>query len=186
MLYVDEGDVLTSAGTAAGLDCCLHLLSRQCGAEVANRVARRLVAAPHRQGGQAQFIEQPLPVSGQGDRLGQVLAWAASHVDRPLTLDLLADRAAMSRRTFTRHFRRLTGTTVSSWLLAQRIGRAQRLLETTDHSIDRVAAEGGFGSAVSSRQHFGAELNTAPSAYRLAFRASSPGLSARVRRPASP
>ncbi|HEY1394206.1 MAG TPA: helix-turn-helix domain-containing protein [Methylibium sp.] len=170
VLYVDEGDIVTSAGTAAAIDCCLHLMRQQHGAEVANRAARRMVVAPHRQGGQAQYIERPVPESGADHRLTKVLAWITRHLDQPHSLDALAERAAMSRRSFTRHFRQATGTTVVKWLLNQRLARAQRLLETTDHSIDAVACEAGFGSAVSLRQHFGAALNTSPLAYRREFR----------------
>jgi transcriptional regulator GlxA family with amidase domain len=170
VLYVDDGDVVTSAGTAAAIDCCLHLLRQRHGAEVANRAARRMVVAPHRQGGQAQFIEQPMPESGADHRLAKVLAWLTRHLDQPHSLDALAERAAMSRRTFTRHFRQVTGTTVVQWLLNQRLARAQRLLETTDRPIDTVAADAGFGSAVSLRQHFAAALGTSPLAYRRQFR----------------
>jgi transcriptional regulator GlxA family with amidase domain len=170
VLYVDEGDVLTSAGTAAGIDCCLHLLRRDHGAEVAARVARRMVVAPHRQGGQAQYIERPLPQSKSDDRLAGVTAWALEHLDQPLSLDALAERAAMSRRSFTRHFRQATGTTVGRWLQNQRLARAQRLLETSTRSIDAVALETGFGSAVSLRQHFAAAFSTSPSGYRRQFR----------------
>jgi transcriptional regulator GlxA family with amidase domain len=169
VLYVDEGNVLTSAGVAAGLDCCLHLLRRMCGAEAANRIARRLVIAPHRQGGQAQFIEQPLPVSKSDDRLSKVLEWATRHLDQPHNIDTLAARAAMSRRSFTRHFRQATGTTVVQWLLNQRLARAQRMLETSDQAIEVVAQEAGFGSALSLRQHFRAAFNTSPSDYRKQF-----------------
>ena len=170
VLYVDEGDVVTSAGTAAGLDCCLHLLRSDWGAEVANRVARRMVLAPHRQGGQAQFIQQSLPAaSGAGHRLSELLDVVLATLDQPHSLDDLAARAAMGRRTFTRHFRQLTGTTVGQWLLNQRLALAQRLLETTDRSIDSVAADAGLGSAASLRQHFAATFNTSPSAYRRQF-----------------
>ncbi len=169
VLYVDEGDVVTSAGTAAGLDCCLHLLRSDWGAEVANRVARRMVLAPHRQGGQAQFVEQALPVSGAGHRLSNVLEYVLGRLEQPHSLDALASRAAMGRRTFTRHFHQLTGTTVGQWLLNQRLALAQRLLETTELSIDAVAADAGLGSAASLRQHFALAFNTSPSAYRRQF-----------------
>ncbi len=170
VLYVDEGNVLTSAGVAAGIDCCLHLLRQLCGAGVANRVARRLVVAPHRQGGQAQFIEQPLPESGSGDRFSRVLEWAAHNLDQPHDIDSLAARAAMSRRSFTRHFRRHTGTTVRQWLLNQRLARAQSALESGDLPMEAVARHAGFGSALSLRQHFQAGFKTSPSAYRKLFR----------------
>jgi transcriptional regulator GlxA family with amidase domain len=169
VLYVDEGDVVTSAGTAAGLDCCLHLLRSDWGAEVANRVARRMVLAPHRQGGQAQFIEHALPVSGASHRLSTVLEGVLQSLDQPHSLDDLAARAAMGRRTFTRHFRQLTGVTVGQWLLNQRLALAQRLLETTDRSMDDVATLAGLGSAASLRQHFALAFKTSPSAYRRQF-----------------
>lgn len=170
-LYVEDGQLLTSAGTAASLDCCLHLLRKQIGVELANRVARRLVVSPHRQGGQAQFIEQPVPAaSAAGDRLADALAWAQRNLGQAPSLDELAARAAMSRRSFTRHFRERTGTTFTPWLNAQRLSLAQRLLETTDLPIENIAAAAGFGSALSLRQHFAASLCTSPSAYRRDFR----------------
>ena len=172
VLYVDDGDVVTSAGTAAGIDCCLHVVRRRHGAEVANRIARAMVVAPHRRGGQTQYIEQPLPASPRDDRLADVLGWALAHIDQPHSLDALAGRALMSRRTFTRRFRDATGTTVGRWLQGQRLVHAQRLLETTDQPLETVAASAGFGSATSLRQHFSAALGTSPSSYRRAFRGS--------------
>jgi transcriptional regulator GlxA family with amidase domain len=154
VLYVDDGNVMTSAGTAAGLDCCLHVLRKMCGAQVANYVARRLVVPPHRQGGQAQFLQQPMPPNPRGDRLSGLLEWVSGNLDTPHTLDTLAGRALMSRRTFTRHFRLATGTTVGAWLLAQRLARAQHLLESSDASVEAIAGMVGFGSAASLRQHF--------------------------------
>lgn len=171
VLYVDDGDILTSAGTAAGIDCCLHILRVHFGAEVANRMARRMVVAPHRQGGQAQYVEQPLPASGADERLAGVLEWVGRHLDRAHSLDDLARRALLSRRTFTRRFRQATGTTVGTWLLNQRLALAQRRLESTSHGIDRIAADTGFGSAASLRQHFAAAFRTSPSVYRREFRA---------------
>lgn len=171
VLYVDadDGRLVTSAGTAAGLDCCLHLVRRWHGAEVANRVARRLVVAPHRQGGQAQYIEQPLHDAPGGDRLSGLLNWVAANLGEPHTLDSLAGRAAMSRRNFTRRFRELTGATVGQWLLGQRLAYAQRLLETTRQPVDVVAQMAGFGSTVSLREHFSRAFHTSPSAYRSVF-----------------
>lgn len=169
-IYVDEGDVVTSAGNAAGLDCCLHLLREEVGAEIANRVARRLVVPPHRSGGQAQFIEQPMPVDAGGDRLSRTLEWATRHLAEPMSVDDLAARAAMSRRTFTRRFRDATGTSVSRWLGDQRLAHARRLLETTGHSIERVAGMAGFGTAMTLRLQFARHLGTSPAAYRKAFR----------------
>ena len=169
VLYLDDGGLLTSAGTAAGIDCCLHLLRQQHGAELANRVARRLVVPPHRQGGQAQFIEQPLPATSRDDRLAGLLDWVRAHLDLPHTLDSLAERALMSRRTFTRHFRQLTGATVGDWLLTERLALCQRLLESTEQSVESIAALAGFGSAVSLRHHFGRAFGLSPSAWRHAF-----------------
>jgi len=169
VLYVDDGNVMTSAGTVAAIDCCLDLVRQRHGAEVANRVARLLVTPPHRQGGQAQYIEQPVPVLPSENRLPGVLEWARTHLSEPLTLDVLADTARMSRRTFTRRFREATGTTFVKWLTAERIARAQQLLETTGLPIERVATDAGFGTALSLRQHFASQLHTSPSAYRQLF-----------------
>lgn len=182
VLYVDDGDVLTSAGTAAGIDCCLHLLRREFGAEAASRVARRMVVAPQRQGGQAQYVDTPLPVSSHGHRLSAMLAWVSGNLDQPHSLDTLAGRAVMSRRTFTRHFRQATGTTVGQWLGGQRLALAQQQLETTDRSIEQIALDAGFGSAVSLRQHFASALGTSPSRYRREFRLIEPGVGKRQKR----
>ncbi|WP_233803171.1 helix-turn-helix domain-containing protein [Paraburkholderia sp. HP33-1] len=170
VLYVDDGNVLTSAGTAAGLDCCLHVLRKICGARAANHVARRLVVSPHRQGGQAQYVQQPMPPNPRGDRLSGLLDWMNGNLATLHTLDTLAARALMSRRTFTRRFRLATGTTVGAWLLAQRLARAQQLLESTDESVEAIAANAGFGSAASLRQHFGDAFRTSPTAWRREFR----------------
>jgi transcriptional regulator GlxA family with amidase domain len=169
VLYVDDGDVLTSAGTAAGIDCCLHLLRVRYGAETANRAARRMVVAPHRQGGQAQYIQQPVPAAAERDRLAPLLEWLGRHLDIPHELDKLAGRALMSRRTFTRRFRESTGTTVGQWIQNQRLALAQRLLETTNHPVERVATGAGFGSAVSLRKHFLSAFKVSPTVYRKQF-----------------
>ncbi|MDM0078925.1 helix-turn-helix domain-containing protein [Variovorax sp. J2P1-59] len=169
VLYVDDDDVLTSAGTAAGIDCCLHLLRVRYGAEAANRAARRMVVAPHRQGGQAQYIPQLIPAAAEHDRLAPLLEWLRRHLHRPHSLDELAGRALMSRRTFTRRFRDSTGTTVGQWLQSQRLALAQRLLETTNKPVERVATDAGFGSAVSLRNKFSAAYKISPSAYRRQF-----------------
>ncbi len=169
-LYIDQGDVVTSAGVAAAIDCCLHLLRQICGAEVANQVARKMVVAPHRQGGQAQFIDKPLPVSRQDDRLSQLLQWITLHPELPHTIDSLAEKAMMSRRTFTRHIRQITGTTVMQWLLDQRLAKARRMLESGSQPVETIAVESGFGSATSLRQHFAKTLNISPSLYRRQFR----------------
>ncbi|TDQ35626.1 helix-turn-helix domain-containing protein [Phyllobacterium brassicacearum] len=169
-LYIDHGDVLTSAGTAAAIDCCLHIVRSDHGAEIANRIARRLVVAPHRHGGQAQYIEKPLERSGSQDQLGATINWAIEHLDEPLCLEQLAERAGMSLRSFTRHFRKQTGTTFTQWLLNHRLAAAQRLLETGSCSIDRVAEMAGFGSTVSLRQHFTRVFSISPASYRRQFR----------------
>lgn len=169
VLYVDDGDILTSAGTAAGLDCCLHLLRVRHGADAANRAARRMVVAPHRQGGQAQYIQQPVRLAPQRDRMSPLLEWLGRNLQQPHQLDDLARRALMSRRNFTRRFREATGTTVGLWLQNQRLALAQRLLETSDRPVESIAADCGFGSAVSLRQHFNAAFKISPSAYRRHF-----------------
>jgi transcriptional regulator GlxA family with amidase domain len=169
VLYVDAGQIITSAGVAAGIDCCLHLLRRLYGAEIANRVARRMVVPPHRQGGQAQYIDQPLNKSGKVDRFAILLEWLQTNLEQPHTLDALAERVFMSRRTFTRRFRQATGATVGAWLLHQRLALARRLLETTSESIDWIASEAGFGSGLNLRQQFRKELKTTPSRYRKEF-----------------
>ncbi|QGZ38104.1 transcriptional regulator GlxA family with amidase domain [Pseudoduganella flava] len=176
VLYVDEGDVLTSGGVAAGLDCCLHLLRELRGADVANKVARRLLIAPHRQGGQAQFIEHPVPSNPAEGRFSEVLGWVARHLREPHSIDALAARAAMSRRHFTRHFRQATGTSFKQWLLGQRLAHARRMLESSDASIELVATEAGFGTALSLRQHFRTALRTTPTEYRRQFRIGGMGV----------
>ncbi len=170
VLYVDGGDILTSAGVAAGIDCCLHLLRRLHGAEVAGCVARRMVVPLHRQGGQAQFIRTPLLPHGEADRFAAVMEGLARQLSQPVGLDELAARALMSRRTFTRRFRQATGTTVGQWLLAQRLALAQELLEASDKSIEAIAHEAGFGTALSLRKHFRTRFKTLPSRYREEFR----------------
>ncbi len=170
VLYVDEGNIITSAGTAAAIDCCLHILRRQYGAEVANHVARRMVVSPHRQGGQAQYISQPVRDVSTVDRFADVLDWISGHLDKPHSLDALANRALMTRRTFTRRFKQVMGVTLGEWMLSQRLGLAQQLLETTRYGIETVAVKAGFGSAVSLRQHFNLAFKTSPSNYRRAFR----------------
>ncbi len=173
VLYVDEGRVVTSAGTAASLDCCLHLLRRWCGADVANRVARRMVVAPHRRGGQAQFIEQPLPSTDADARLHDLMAWMLTHLGERHGLDSLARRVSMSRRTFTRQFSKATGSSVVQWLTHQRLTLAGRLLETTDRAVESIASDAGFGSALSLRQHFAARFGVSPAAYRRQYRAAA-------------
>lgn len=166
VLCVDDGAVLTSAGVAAGLDCCLYLLRQLAGAEVANRVARRLLVAPHRQGGQAQFIERPLPVSGSEGRFAEVLAGVAANLGQAHSIDTLAERAAMSRRNFTRHFRQATRHVLQA-MAAEPASCACARPAGKKRGLDRCRGAGaGFGTALSLRQHFRANLQTSPSAYR--------------------
>lgn len=169
VLYVVDENVVTSAGTVAAIDCCLHMVRQRHGADAANRMARLLVTPPHRQGGQSQYIERPVPQLPCENRLTEVLEWAREHLSEQLTLDILADNAKMSRRTFTRHFRNATGTTVIKWINAERIIRAQQLLETTELPIECVATQVGFKTALSLRQNFYDQLNISPSDYRRSF-----------------
>src|SRR4051794_5892981 len=171
VLYVDEGDVLTSAGVAAGIDLCLHLVRRDHGADVAARVARRIVVAPHRDGGQAQFIERPLGAEGDGS-LETTRAWVLERLRQALDVRAMAAHACVSERTFARRFRSETGTTPLQWLLGQRVLEARRLLERTDLPVEVVADRAGFGSAASLREHFARATATTPTAYRRAFRGS--------------
>jgi transcriptional regulator GlxA family with amidase domain len=174
VLYVDEGDVLTSAGSAASIDLCLHLVRKDFGSDVANAVARTLVVPPHRDGGQAQFVETPLPTHAAGDLLVETLDWAQAHLGEPLSVEMLARRAAMSPRTFARRFRAVTGTTPHRWVSRQRVRLAQRLLETTDLPIEHVATVCGMGSAANLRQHFDAAVGVPPGTYRRSFGARAP------------
>jgi transcriptional regulator GlxA family with amidase domain len=171
VLYVDDGDVLTSAGSAASIDLAVHIVQRDHGADIANRVARNLVVPPHRRGGQAQFIQTPVgPPEECGDGLGTALEWASAHLDEELSVAGLAEVALMSPRHFARQFRAATGTTPHQWILTQRLGLAQRLLETTEQSVEQVAVQSGFGSAAALRLHFQRSLGTSPTAYRRTFR----------------
>jgi transcriptional regulator GlxA family with amidase domain len=172
VLFVDDGDVLTSAGVAAGIDLCLHVVRRDHGSEVANRAARRCVVPPWRDGGQSQFIERAMPALGDSTTAA-TRAWALDRLDRPLTLEQLAKRARMSVRTFTRKFRDETGSSPGRWLVLQRVEHARRLLETTDLPIDRVAAQSGLGTAASLRQHLRSTVGVSPGAYRRTFRATA-------------
>ncbi|WP_155060695.1 GlxA family transcriptional regulator [Streptomyces blattellae] len=169
VLYVDEDPVITSAGTAAGIDACLHIVRKDQGPQVANAIARRMVVPPHRDGGQAQFIERPLPRS-QCDTVGGVLVWMEEHLDEEVTVEQLAARAHMSPRTFARRFQQETGTTPYRWILRQRVLLAQRLLEATDETVDAIAARTGFGTAAALRHQFVRSIGTTPQAYRRTFR----------------
>ena len=170
VLYVDEGQILTSAGTAAGIDLCLHVARLDHGVEFANAVARRMVVPPHRDGGQAQFVVTPIEVDDGADPLAATLDWALEHLNEPLTVETMSRRAMMSPRTFARRFRAVTGTTPLQWLLRQRILQAQRLLETSDLPVEVIAQRCGFGSASVLRTHFKRLLDTAPLVYRRTFR----------------
>jgi transcriptional regulator GlxA family with amidase domain len=170
VLYVDDGQVLTSAGVAAGIDLCLHVVRRDHGAAMAARTARRIVMAPQRDGGQAQFIRYEDPLDGE-PALQRTLAWLEANLHCPLTLDDIARHAAISVRTLTRRFREQAGTTPLQWLARARVRRAQELLESTDLPVERVAAESGFGSPVTLRAHFARSIGASPQAYRNAFRA---------------
>jgi AraC family transcriptional regulator, transcriptional activator FtrA len=171
VLFVDAGDgIYTSAGTAAGIDLCLHLVRLDHGADVANKVARRMVVPPQRDGGQAQFVDAPVPATPDDDVIGRTLDWAAGHLDQSLSVDDLARRALLSPRTFARRFRAVTGTTPMQWLQRQRVLHAQRLLETTDLPIELVAQRCGFGTATSFRAHFRRVAGTSPALYRRMFR----------------
>ncbi|MFI1938549.1 GlxA family transcriptional regulator [Streptomyces purpureus] len=184
VLFIDDGDVLTSAGVAAGIDLCLHIVRRDHGSAVANDVARRTVVPPHRDGGQAQYIERPLPEPGTHSTT-TARAWALAHLHEPIQLRDLAEQEAMSVRTFTRRFREEVGVSPGQWLTAQRVERARRLLESSDLSIDQVAQDAGFGTAQSMRQHLQAALGVPPTVYRRTFRSetlrSGTGLSGGVR-----
>ncbi|MBV2152069.1 helix-turn-helix domain-containing protein [Kitasatospora sp. SUK 42] len=168
VLYVDDDPVITSAGTAAGIDACLHLVRKVQGAEVARGIARRMVVAPHREGGQAQFVNRPLP-QDDGASLAPLLDWLRHHLDEEATVEQLAARVHMSPRTFARRFQQETGTTPHRWLVGQRVLLAQRLLESTAEPVDVIAARCGFGNAAALRHHFGRRLGTTPLAYRRCF-----------------
>jgi transcriptional regulator GlxA family with amidase domain len=170
VLYVEDGPLLTSAGTAAGIDLCLHVVRQEHGAQVANAIARRMVVPPHRDGGQAQYVETPLPPPRAAEGLGDLLAWVAEHLDEEHTVESLAARVFLAPRTFARRFRAETGTTPHHWLTGQRILLAQRLLEEGEDPIDAVAARTGFGSAANLRHHFTRWVGVAPYAYRRTFR----------------
>jgi AraC family transcriptional regulator, transcriptional activator FtrA len=174
VLYIDDGVVLTSAGSAAGLDLCLHVVRRDFGAAIANAVARRLVIQPHRDGGQAQFIEAPVTTDPADDRVAASMAWALAHLAEAITVDTLAGRAHMSPRNYLRHFARATGTSPIRWLINQRIQASLALLETTDTPIEKIAEAVGFDTAVTYRHHFSQSMRTSPSAYRRAFHTREP------------
>jgi transcriptional regulator GlxA family with amidase domain len=168
VLYVDEGSILTSAGSAAGIDLCLHLVRRDHGAAIANQVAQRLVVPPHREGGQAQFVPAPIRAERTGG-LAKVLEWAQRRLKEDLTVAALARRANLSPRTFARRFVEETATTPHQWVARQRLLAAQARLESSRDSIDEIADAAGFGSAMTLRLHFKRALGTTPTAYRRRF-----------------
>ncbi|MGE5292463.1 MAG: helix-turn-helix domain-containing protein [Micromonosporaceae bacterium] len=174
VLYVDDGDILTSAGSAAGIDLCLHLVRKDYGTAVANALARRIVVPPHREGGQAQYVDQPL-TRPREEGLGPALDWARARLGEPLTVADLARRAGVSERTFARHLRAATGTSTLQWLLHQRIRLAQELLESTGEPVEWIAHRCGFGAASGMRRHFARVTGVSPQAYRRTFRDGSAG-----------
>lgn len=184
VLYVDDGDIMSSAGRAAGLDLCLHIVRCDYGVEVANRVAQRLVIPPHREGGQAQYIPQAVRKADGDDELASLFAWARSHLNHDLTIERLAAKAGMSRRTFIRRFEEATGTSPGEWVVQTRMSRARELLETSQMPIESVATATGFGSADTLRHHFRMQLGTSPARYRVAFQASAPSPPRRLARTA--
>lgn len=173
-LYVDDDRLITSAGTAAGIDCCLYLVRQRYGSVIANKLARRMVIPPYREGGQAQFIERPIPVSTQDIRINTLLDYLRNHLNQVHSLDELAQYSKMSRRTFTRQFFKATGMPVGEWLIAERIQLSQELLESTALSIDAIAEQTGFQSAASLRQHFKHRLDVTPSEWRKTFQGKQP------------
>lgn len=176
-LYIDGGGVFTSAGCAAGLDLCLHLVREDLGAAVANAVARRLIVPPHRDGGQAQYIESPVAVDQTEDRIALSMTWALEHLPETLSVAQLADQAAMSPRTYLRHFSRRAGTSPIRWLVAQRLQASLELLETTETPIEEIATAVGFDTAVTFRHHFRQAMHTSPAAYRRTFHGRAIGAS---------
>lgn len=169
-LYVDNGDVLTSAGTASAIDACLHFVRSRLGAQAANSVARTMVIAPHREGGQAQYIERPLPSDPGDDTVARLMEWVTAHLDEELSVQRLAEVAHMSARTLIRRFRTATGTTPAAWVRSRRVDAVRDLLEVSSLPIERVAEECGFGSVVTMRQAFNQVTGTSPSVYRRNFR----------------
>lgn len=169
-LYVEDDRVLTSAGTAAGIDLCLHLVRKVHGSAIATALARRMVVPPQRDGGQAQYVEAPLPSLGPKSSLDPLLTWMIEHLDQPVTVEDLAERTHMAPRTFARRFRAEVGTTPHDWLTGQRVLLARHLLEATDLGIESVAVHAGFGDAATLRHHFSRRLGATPHGYRRTFR----------------
>ncbi len=169
VLFVDDGDILTSAGSAAGIDLCLHLVRQDYGTEIATQLARQLVVPPQRDGGQAQYIDAPMPDLDSSSLFTGTVGWLQEHLDEPIRVEDLAARSAMSPRTFARQFLATTGTTPYQWLVRQRVQLAQRLLELSDLPIDSVAEKSGFSTAANLRKHFSRAVHTSPHAYRRTF-----------------
>ena len=172
-LYVDDDNIITSAGTAAALDCCLYIIRQRFGSEVANQIARRMIVPPHREGGQAQFIAQPVPETTRDARINNLIDYLQRNISQPLNLDALAASVAMSRRTLTRHFMKATGMSVVSWIAAERLRRSQLLLESSNLPIEAVAEQVGYLSAVTLRQQFKARFGVSPAEWRKTFRMRS-------------
>lgn len=177
VLYVETQNIITSAGTAAAIDCCLHIIRQQCGAQEANRIARLMVTPPQRSGGQAQFIERPIPDRVSDTRIAQLMDNIRQQLDAPHTLDSMAAHVMMSRRSFTRHFQQLTHQSPGQWLLQERLHRVQQLLESSILTVDRIAELTGFATATTLRHHFKASFGVSPSHWRKTFAAEAPPLS---------
>ncbi|WP_225759884.1 GlxA family transcriptional regulator [Leclercia sp. Marseille-Q4284] len=172
-LYVDDDNIITSAGTAAALDCCLYIIRQRFGSVVANQIARRMIVPPHREGGQAQFIAQPVPETTRDARINNLIDYLQHNISQPLNLDALAESVAMSRRTLARHFMKATGMSVVSWITAERLRRSQLLLESSNLPVEAVAEQVGYLSAVTLRQQFKARFGVSPAEWRKTFRTQS-------------
>ncbi|WP_312079096.1 helix-turn-helix domain-containing protein [Leclercia sp.] len=172
-LYVDDDNIITSAGTAAALDCCLYIIRQRFGSVIANQIARRMIVPPHREGGQAQFIAQPVPETTRDARINNLIDYLQHNISQPLNLDALAESVAMSRRTLTRHFMKATGMSVVSWITAERLRRSQLLLESSNLPVEAVAEQVGYLSAVTLRQQFKARFGVSPAEWRKTFRTQS-------------
>lgn len=173
VLYTDDDGLITSAGTAAALDCCLYVIRQRFGASIANQIARRMVTPPHREGGQAQFIAQTVPYSSHDVRINPLLAYLQHNLAQAHALDDLAERVAMSRRTLTRRFQKATGMTIGEWLTSERLRRSQTLLENSTLSIERIAEQSGFHSAITFRQVFREKMGVSPQEWRKTFQGTA-------------
>lgn len=170
VLYTDDDGIITSAGTAAALDCCLYVIRQRFGARVANQIARRMVTPPYREGGQAQYIEQVVPHSTGDTRINQLLAYLQDNLQQVHQIDMLAERVAMSRRTLTRHFQKATGMSIGEWITTERLRRSQTLLESSELTVEQVAEQSGFQSSITFRQIFREKLGVSPVEWRKTFR----------------